>query len=168
LLKNHKKPTITSREIQTAVRLVLPSAIDNNMDLTSHSPLLKTTITFLLFSLVSKTMSYSTFQTHTPENTNEGSKEFSFWTSPNTIITSFEKCDCHNIQLGGNETQVLNSHHLCSIVSEPSRSKNILEGKKELMEMMQDMSESSYELSFQDMVVEKLQVPQPEPETERV
>lgn len=36
------------------------------------------------------------------------------------------------------------------------------------MEMMQDMPESSYELSFQDMVVEQLQVPQPEPETERV
>jgi len=113
-------------------------------------------------------MSYSTFQTHTPENTDEGSKEFSFWTSPNTIITSSEKCDCHNIQLGSNETQELNNHHRCSIVSEPSRSKDILEGKKELMEMMQDMPESSYELSFQDMVVEQLQVPQPEPETERV
>lgn len=138
------------------------------MDLTSHSLLLKTTITFLLFSLVSKTMSYSTFQTQTPENTDEGSKEFSFWISPNTIITSSEKCDCHNSQLGGNETQELNNHHQCSIVSEPSRSKYILEGKKELMEMMQDMPESSYELSFQDMVVEQHQVPQPEPETEPV
>jgi len=113
-------------------------------------------------------MSYSTFQTQTPENTDEGSKEFSFWISPNTIITSSEKCDCHNSQLGGNETQELNNHHQCSIVSEPSRSKYILEGKKELMEMMQDMPESSYELSFQDMVVEQHQVPQPEPETEPV
>ncbi|RHN69955.1 hypothetical protein MtrunA17_Chr3g0130361 [Medicago truncatula] len=134
------------------------------MDLTSHSLLLKTTITFLLFSLVSKTMSYSTFQTHTPENTDEGSKEFSFWTSPNTIIKSLEKCDGHDIQLRSNETQELNNHHQCSIVSEPSRSKDILEGKKELMEMIQDMPESSYELSFQDMVVEQHQVPETETE----
>ncbi|GAU19587.1 hypothetical protein TSUD_304000 [Trifolium subterraneum] len=101
------------------------------------------------------------FQTHSPNiNSDEGSKEFSFWTSPNTIITtSSEKCDCHNTQLlSGNETRVFNNH--CS------RSKDILEGKKELMDMMQDMSESCYELSFQDMVVEQHQVSQSEPETE--
>ncbi|CAJ2641502.1 unnamed protein product [Trifolium pratense] len=101
------------------------------------------------------------FQTHS-NNSDEGSKEFSFWnTSPNTIITtSSEKCDCHNTQLGGNETRIFNNH--CS------RSKDILEGKNELMEMMQDMSESCYELSFQDMVVEQHQVLQSETETESV
>ncbi|KAK2445042.1 hypothetical protein QL285_016016 [Trifolium repens] len=99
------------------------------------------------------------FQTHSPNNSDEGSKEFSFWTSPNSIKISSEKCDCHNTQLGGNETRVFNNHHC-------SRSKDILEGKKELMDMMQDMSESCYELSFQDMVVEQHQVSQSEPETE--
>ncbi|XP_058764971.1 uncharacterized protein LOC131638422 [Vicia villosa] len=54
--------------------------------------------------------------------------------------------------------------------SESSRIKDILEGKKELMEMMQHMPESSFELSFQDMVVEQHQVPEakPKPEPEQV
>ncbi|CAI8598892.1 unnamed protein product [Vicia faba] len=50
--------------------------------------------------------------------------------------------------------------------SESSRIKDILEGKKELMEMMKHMPESSFELSFQDMVVEQHQVPEAKPEPE--
>ncbi|XP_050875654.1 uncharacterized protein LOC127079292 isoform X2 [Lathyrus oleraceus] len=52
--------------------------------------------------------------------------------------------------------------------SESSRSKDILQGKNELMEMMQHIPESSFELSFQDMVVEQHQAPEAKPEPEQV
>ncbi|XP_061360557.1 uncharacterized protein LOC133304522 [Gastrolobium bilobum] len=114
----------------------------------------------------------STFQAHT-HHESEGDREFTFWGSSNTL-TSENDCD----QLGNNEARLnsqaefgetyirknLKFEHHCSRVSDPSRSKAIAEGRKELMEMMQDMPESSYELSFQDMVVDEKQVQQPEPD----
>lgn len=128
------------------------------------SLLLKTTITFHLFSLISHTMNYTTCHTHNCEQ----AKEFSFWT---------QKCGCDTIQLGSaNETEFQqtqkiknlifqnSNHHCSSIVSESLRSKDILEGKNEVMEMIKDMPESSYELSFQDMVIEQHQMPLPETE----
>lgn len=100
------------------------------------------------FTHLSQTMS-STKQAHTRHESEED-KEFSFWGSSNTIASEND-CDSkfkfeHSPFLPGS--------------SDPSRSKAIAEGRRELMELMQDMSESSYELSLQDMVVE--QQPQPD------
>lgn len=85
-----------------------------------------------------------------------GDTEFSFWCSSKTT-SSEHACD----KLGGSEGKCFGCehspldpckcHHCCS-VSPTSRSKAIAEGRKELMQMIQDMPESSFELSFQDMV----------------
>lgn len=134
-----------------------------------HSPSLIFKITFtFLPSLISQTMS-TIHQTHE----SDGEKEFSFWGSSN-IIPSENDCD----QPQGNESRLKKEAYFgethqrkslkyeysrfCSTVSDPSRSKAISEGQRELMEMMQDMPESGYELSFQDMVVHEKQVLEPE------
>lgn len=95
----------------------------------------------------------STYQTHTHHKSEED-REFSFWGSPNTI--SSEKND-HDQLVESNETR-LNSE--AKFEHDCSRSKAIAEGRKELMEMIQDIPESSYELSFQDMVLQQQHVPQ--------
>ena len=103
----------------------------------------------------------------------DGEKEFSFWGSSN-IIPSENDCD----QPQGNESRLKKEAYFgethqrkslkyeysrfCSTVSDPSRSEAILEGQRELMEMMQDMPEFGYELSFQDMVVHEKQALEPE------
>ncbi|MED6207588.1 hypothetical protein PIB30_037108 [Stylosanthes scabra] len=51
----------------------------------------------------------------------------------------------------------------CNGLSDPSKIKAIEEGRKELMEMVQGMPDSSFELSFQDMVVHDKQVLQSQP-----
>ena len=136
-----------------------------------HSPSLIFKITFtFLPSLISQTMS-TIHQTHTRREGED--KEFSFWGSSN-IIPSENDCD----QPQGNESRLKKEAYFgethqrkslkyeysrfCSTVSDPSRSKAISEGQRELMEMMQDMPESGYELSFQDMVVHEKQVLEPE------
>ncbi|TKY73817.1 hypothetical protein E2542_SST02573 [Spatholobus suberectus] len=114
----------------------------------------------------------TTHQTHT-RHKSEGDKEFSFWGSSNTIPS---KNDCDEPE--GNEARLnkeadygeihqrrsykFEYSPFCSTVSDPSRSKAIAEGQRELMEMMQDIPESGYELSFQDMVVVEKLVQEPE------
>ncbi|XP_020228978.1 uncharacterized protein LOC109809957 [Cajanus cajan] len=111
-------------------------------------------------------------QTHTRQES-EGDKEFSFWGSSNTI-PSQNNCDRpqgnetrHNKKADFGETYQRKNIKLeysssCSSISDPSRHKAVAEGQRELMEMMQDIPESGYELSFQDMVVVDKQVLGPE------
>jgi len=108
----------------------------------------------------------TTHQTHSLHE-NGGDREFSFWGSSNT--TPSNHCD----QPQGNEAR-FNKEAIhqrkkfeycspfCSTASDPSRSKAIAQGQRELMEMVQDMPESGYELSFQDMVVHEKHVLEPE------
>ncbi|XP_073157571.1 uncharacterized protein [Henckelia pumila] len=49
-------------------------------------------------------------------------------------------------------------HHYSSCLSPASRSRAILEGKRELMEMIKDLPESSLELSLKDMVEDHAEV----------
>ncbi|XP_047170544.1 uncharacterized protein LOC124838876 [Vigna umbellata] len=113
----------------------------------------------------------TTHQTHSFHESG-GDTEFSFWGSSNTTLSS----DCDQPQ--GNEARFnkeadfgethqrknLKFEHspFCSTASHPSRSKAIAQGQRELMEMVQDMPESGYELSFQDMVVHEKHVLEPE------
>ncbi|CAL0319721.1 unnamed protein product [Lupinus luteus] len=97
---------------------------------------------------------YSPISTPHIPNESEGDMEFSFWGSSNT--TSCENyCDL----LGPNEALRLKkeadfAETYCFKFSDPLRSKAIEEGRKELMEIVQNMhDESTYELSFQDMVI---------------
>ena len=53
----------------------------------------------------------------------------------------------------------------CSDLSSTSRKQAIVEGRKELMEMIQDMPESCLELSFQDLVEERQRVQPVQKET---
>lgn len=125
-----------------------------------------------LSSLISQTM-ITAHETHT-RHESEGDKEFSFWASSNTIAS---ENDCDQPQ--GNEAKRLNDNAnfgethqrknlkleyspFSSKVSDPSRSGAIAKGQKELMEMIQDMPEYGYELSFQDMVIVEKQVVEPE------
>ncbi|KAL2347221.1 hypothetical protein Fmac_001221 [Flemingia macrophylla] len=103
----------------------------------------------------------------------EGDKEFSFWGSSNTI-PSENDCDqpqtnkaMHNKEANFGETYQRKNFKpeyssCCSSVSDPSRHKAIEEGQRNLMEMMRDIPESGYELSFQDMVVVDKQVGEPQ------
>jgi len=113
----------------------------------------------------------TTHQTHSLHESG-GDREFSFWGSPNT--TPYSDWD----QPQGNEARFYKeadfgeTHQrknlkfeyspFCSTASNPSRSKAIAQGQMELMEMVQDMPESGYELSFQDMVVHEKHVLEPE------
>ncbi|OIV96998.1 hypothetical protein TanjilG_25823 [Lupinus angustifolius] len=94
--------------------------------------------------------------TSTPHTLHEsaGDMEFSFWGSSNTT-----SCKNYCDMLGPNEALRLNKEAVfaetyCFNFSDPSRNKAIEEGRRELMEMVQNMhDESTYELSFQDMVI---------------
>ncbi|KAL9313903.1 hypothetical protein ACSQ67_019355 [Phaseolus vulgaris] len=115
----------------------------------------------------------STHQTHSLHES-EGDREFSFWGSSNITPSN----DCDQSQSQGNEARFNKEAHFgethqrknfkfeyspfCSTASDPSRRKAVAQGQRELMEMVQDMPESSYELSFQDMVVHEKHVLEPE------
>lgn len=120
------------------------------MNHASPSLLLKIRVPTFTYSL--KPTMNSTYQTHTHHKSED--REFSFWGSPNTIC--YEKND-HDQLIESNEPRLNGEakfEHDCS------RSKAIAEGRKELMEMIQDIPETSYELSFQDMVLQQQHVPQ--------
>ncbi|KAE9608680.1 hypothetical protein Lalb_Chr08g0238241 [Lupinus albus] len=93
---------------------------------------------------------YSPISTpHIPHHHSEGDMEFSFWGSSNT--TSF--CEANEAVRLNKEADFAETY--CFKFSDPSRRvEAIEEGRRELMEMVQNMhDESTYELSFQDMVI---------------
>ncbi|CAJ1974794.1 unnamed protein product [Sphenostylis stenocarpa] len=109
----------------------------------------------------------TTHQTHSLHESG-GDREFSFWGSSNTTLSN----DCDQPQ--DNEARFNKEAHFrethqrknikfeYSPISDASRSTAIAQAQRELMEMVQDMPESGYELSFQDMVVHEKHVLEPE------
>lgn len=72
----------------------------------------------------------------------------SFWTKiPKNILTREAKSPL-----------LPHDHHSSSCLSPTSRSRAILDGKRELMEMIKDLPESSFELSLKDIVEDHAQV----------
>ncbi|XP_028798416.1 uncharacterized protein LOC114753873 [Neltuma alba] len=91
-----------------------------------------------------------------------GDREFSFWWSSNTEASGN---DCVHLQGSSGEgtafkskhsNLVPGSHH-CDSVSHNSRSKAIEESRKELMQTLQDLPDSAFELSFQYLVQQQQQ-----------
>ncbi|KAI9114453.1 hypothetical protein K1719_014681 [Acacia pycnantha] len=109
---------------------------------------------------------------HVPSSTQSrrgsgGDREFSFWCSSSKTESSTNDC----VRLLGrsgegtgfkskHSTLMPSSHH-CYSVSHNSRSQAIAESRKELMQMLQDLPESAFELSFQYMVQQQQQALQP-------
>ncbi|XP_054806471.1 uncharacterized protein LOC129309113 [Prosopis cineraria] len=124
-------------------------------------------------------VSSSTPTCHAQSRHGSGDREFSFWCSSNTESSgndcvrlqgrSGEGCGMHSPTSwetykgtsfkSKNSTLIHGSHH-CYSVSHDSRSKAIAESRKELMQTLQDLPESSFELSFQ-YLVQQQQVLQP-------
>lgn len=72
----------------------------------------------------------------------------SFWTKiPKNILTHEAKSPL-----------LPHDHHYSSCLSPTSRSRAILDGKRELMEMIKDLPESSFELSLKDIVEDHAEV----------
>ncbi|KAK4264731.1 hypothetical protein QN277_025865 [Acacia crassicarpa] len=110
---------------------------------------------------------------HVPSSTQSrcgsgGDREFSFWRSSSNTESSAN--DCVGL-LGRSEegtgfkskhsTLMPSSHH-CYGVAHNSRSQAIAESRKEVMQMLQDLPESAFELSFQYMVqLQQQQASQP-------
>lgn len=106
--------------------------------------------------------STSAYRQHSRRHESGGDREFSFWGASNNTTSSENACD----QVEGwsregygvrgykfEESPLLpSSSNNFGSVSPTSRSEVIAEGRKELMQMIQDMPESGFELSFQDMV----------------
>ncbi|KAL1290927.1 hypothetical protein HN51_059475 [Arachis hypogaea] len=95
------------------------------------------------------------------DNEDEGDTEFSFWNPSNTMSSYMS--DSKNMMKVVECSPFLPRSRRCSRIMDPSKIKAIEEGRKELMEMVQGMPDSSFELSFQDMVVHDKQVLQSEP-----
>ncbi|KAI4345071.1 hypothetical protein L6164_012238 [Bauhinia variegata] len=114
----------------------------------------------------------TTCQAHSLHDS-EGDREFCFWYSSHDQIESngtnhnavaqfkegFGVCSPAMVETYKEckyEYSPLLPHKLhCSNLSPTSRRQRIVEGKRELMEMIQDMPESAFELSFQDLVKEQ-------------
>ncbi|MED6132475.1 hypothetical protein PIB30_019450 [Stylosanthes scabra] len=79
-------------------------------------------------------------------------------------MSSFNSSDSKNVKVVECSPFLPRSRRCNGLsVSDPSKIKAIEEGRKELMEMVQGMPDSSFELSFQDMVVHDKQVLQSQP-----
>ena len=79
-------------------------------------------------------------------------EDFEFWGEQRTSVYDNYGCSSYG---GEVECEAMPLNHHYSYPSPNSRQQAIVDGRRKLMEMIQDITESSYELSLKDIVDEQ-------------